>query len=62
MDADEVPLAVPCQSTLRSFPHGIAPPSTARLQVWRRQTTSTVWARRLDRANVLGSDAHGHTG
>lgn len=61
MDADELPLAV-YQSTLPGFPHESIPPSTARLQVWRRRMTSNVWARRLDRVNVLGSDVYGHTG
>jgi len=60
MDADERPLA-PYQSTLPSLPHDIVP-STARSQVWRRQITSNVWSRRLDRVNVLGSDVYGHTG
>ncbi|KAF8558753.1 WD40 repeat-like protein [Imleria badia] len=61
MDADdELPLAL-YQSTLP----GSAPeilPSTAKSQLWRRQMTSNVWARRLDRVNVLGSDVYGHTG
>ncbi|KAG8218871.1 WD40 repeat-like protein [Butyriboletus roseoflavus] len=62
MDADELPLTVPYQSALPTFPHEISVSSTARLQVWRRQMASNVWARRLDRVNVLGSDVYGHTG
>lgn len=60
MDADELPLAS-YQSTFPGLPHDIVP-STARSQVWRRQITSNVWSRRLDRVNVLGSDVYGHTG
>ncbi|KAI9574450.1 WD40-repeat-containing domain protein [Boletus coccyginus] len=60
MDADELPLAS-YQSTFPGLPHDIVP-STARSHVWRRQITSNVWSRRLDRVNVLGSDVYGHTG
>lgn len=62
MDSDErqAPLASHW-SILPGSPHEITP-STARLQVWRRQMTSNAWARRLDRVNVLGDEVHGHTG
>lgn len=62
MDADALPLVL-YRSTLPSSPHEIVA-STARSQVWRRQMASNVWARRLDRVNVLGSDLYpsGHTG
>ncbi|KAN0097234.1 WD40-repeat-containing domain protein [Tylopilus felleus] len=59
MDADDLPLTLH-QST-SSSPHEIFP-CTARSQRWRRQITSNVWARRLDRVNVLGNDFYGHTG
>lgn len=60
MGTDELPLAV-YQSTLPSSSHEKVL-STARSQVWRRQVASNVWARHLDRVNVLGSDVYGHTG
>ncbi|KAI6113645.1 WD40 repeat-like protein [Pisolithus croceorrhizus] len=37
-------------------------PSSARTLRWKQHQLSNVWARNLDRVNVLGNHGHGHTG
>lgn len=38
------------------------PPFSTKIQSWKRHQLGDVWARQLDRVNVLGSGDHGHRG
>src|SRR5437879_5531966 len=38
------------------------PPFSTKIQSWKRHQLGDVWARQLDRVNVLGSSDHGHRG
>jgi len=49
-------------SSTTTISFGDLPPFSTKIQNWKRHQLGDVWARQLDRVNVLGSSDHGHRG